>query len=72
MSTASNTNATYFSNYPSAPDGVLRTDAPVKKHPLAPGTVAGSAVTAVPAVGGADKNTDGVGTRSDRKITPIS
>jgi hypothetical protein len=68
MSTATNTNATYFSNYPIAPDGVVRTDAPVKKHPLASGSAAGAAVTAAVAVGGADKNTDGVGTRSDRKI----
>lgn len=68
MSTATNTNATYFSNYPIAPDGVLRSDAPVKKHPLAPGTTAGSPVSTIPVVGGSDKNTDGVGTRSDRKI----
>lgn len=61
--------ATFFSNYPTAPDGVVRTDAPVKKHPLASGTAAGAAIvsTAVD-VGGTSKNTDGVGTRSDTKI----
>lgn len=68
MSTVNNTNATYFSNYPGAPDGVVRTDAPVKKHPLVVGTAAGPAVTGIPAVGGTASNTDGVGTRSDRKI----
>lgn len=59
--------ATYFSNYPAAPDGVLRTDAPVKKHPLAPGTVAGAPLAAAPDVGGTAKNTDGLATRSDTR-----
>lgn len=68
MSSATGNNATYFSNYPNAPDGVVRTEAPVKKHPLAPGTAAGAALSSAPDVGGTSKNSDGLATRSDRKI----
>lgn len=70
MSTVLNTNATYFSNYPTAPDGAVRTDAVVKAHPLvvAAGKTAGQALTSAIDVGGTSKNSDGVGTRSDTKI----
>lgn len=69
MSTAVNTNVTYFSNYANAPDGVVRTDAPVKAHPLvvAASGKAGDALSGIAAVGGTAKNADGLGTRSDTK-----
>lgn len=70
MAKTTGSNETFMSNYPTAPDGTVRTDAPVKKHPLASGTAAGAGIlsTAV-AVGGASVNIDGVGTRSDKKIS---
>lgn len=69
MAKTTGTNETHLSNYPTAPDGVVRTEAPVKAHPLAVSGVAGNPAKAVVDVGGGDKNTDGVGTRSDKKIT---
>lgn len=69
MAKATGSNETFLSNYPSAPDGVLRTEALVKAHPLVSGNVAGPAAKTTVDVGGSDKNTDGVGTRSDRKVT---
>lgn len=68
MASINYTNETFKSNYPTAPNGVVYTEALVVKHPLASGSAAGTAVTRSIDVGGADKNTDGVGTRSDRKI----
>lgn len=70
MASLKGTNETFKSNYPSAPDGVVQTDAPVKAHPLvlAAGKTAGTAVTGSVDVGGTAKNSDGIGTRSDAKI----
>lgn len=68
MANNKGSNETFMSNYPTAPDGTVRTDAPVKKHPLAAGIAAGGAVPAVSDVGGAHVNSDGVGSRSDKKF----
>lgn len=71
MAKTSGDNETFFSNYPTAPNGVVRTDAPVKAHPIvvAQGNTAGTPITGAIDVGGTHKNTDGVGTRSDKKIS---
>lgn len=69
MAVNAGSNETFKSNYPTAPDGVVRTEAVVKKHPLVAGAVAGPAIAGSIDVGGTAVNSDGVGTRSDRKIT---
>lgn len=68
MSSVNFTNATWKSNYPSAPDGIVQTEAVLKHHPLVTGPAAGLPAKSPVDVGGVDTNLDGVGTRSDRKI----
>lgn len=68
MAQVNNSNETFKSNYPTAPDGVVRTDAPDKKHPLVSGSAAGPGVSRAIDVGGADTNAAGVNNRSDKKI----